>query len=112
MTRVFPKAAQLILLILFTACFPIQIILQSKSPSEFAANFVYWRHPFIFKVKAAGLDKELNGRISSADDPVDYIWGYAGKQMVVFVISFAIFIVSCAFIVKPITVRDYWRVRF
>jgi ABC-type transport system involved in cytochrome bd biosynthesis fused ATPase/permease subunit len=77
-----------------------KIISESKTPSELLANYLRRCHPLIFILKAKA-DEKLQGWIPSADDLVDYVWGYLGKQILIFAITLGLFIVSFNFIAKP-----------
>ncbi|MDR2782747.1 MAG: hypothetical protein LBB48_02705 [Treponema sp.] len=92
-----PKILQAIRII---PMIPFGIIAESAGPSDFVARYVYSIHPFVFKLKAK-LDAKLDGWIPSADDLVSYVWGYVGKQVVVFVLSMAVFLAAFTFVVKP-----------
>jgi hypothetical protein len=79
---------------------PFFCFFQGYGPSDILADYLYSTHPFIFGVKA-GLDEHLNGWIPSADALVGYVWGYLGKQIVIFILAMAVFLVSFNIIVKP-----------
>jgi hypothetical protein len=79
--------------------------IKGVSPSEIIADFVYSCHPLVFMIKAR-LDEKLRGWVPTADDLVEYVWGYVGKRALIFVISLAVFFISFYFIAKPILLRS------
>jgi hypothetical protein len=79
---------------------PIKMIFQGSGFSELLAGYLEASHPVIFKLKAKA-DTKLKGWVPTADDLVEYVWGYIGKQALVFAISLGLFMVSFGFIVKP-----------
>jgi hypothetical protein len=91
---------KLLLLIKYIPKSIFEIVSQSGTPSELLSNYLLSCHPLIFNLKAKA-DEKLNGWIPSADDLVDYVWGYLGKQILIFGITLGLFIVSFSFIVKP-----------
>jgi len=94
-----PKAISLFLT-LWKYKFFIALFIGKASPSEILAYYIRLCHPWALKIKA-WLDKRLNGWVPTANDLVDYVWGYLGKRLLVFGISMTVFLVSFNFFVRP-----------
>lgn len=88
----------------YIVTFPFGIIVQSKSPAEIITKYVTKCHPWVFRAKDwlyKAFGGRFNGILPTVDDLVGHIWGYIGKQALVFGITLVLYIVSFNFIVRP-----------
>jgi hypothetical protein len=77
---------------------------KKRSIAEIITQYVANCYPWIFKAKDWLYNifgGRFNGILPTVNDLVDYIWGYIGKQTLVFVITLVLYIVSFNFIVRP-----------
>jgi hypothetical protein len=84
----------------------VKMFLESGGPSAFLANYIYSIHPWLFQAKSA-LDEKLSGWVPSADALVSYVWSYVGKQLIIFIVSLALFFASFTFLVRPVLLNEF-----
>jgi hypothetical protein len=86
--------------------FPYEII-KCQSITEALSVYIYKKHFWIMKLRES-INENFNGAVEkildhlpNPDALVDYIWGYLGKQIIIFVVSFGLFLLTFNFLLKP-----------
>ncbi len=84
--------------------FPIEVF-KAKSLTEAICIYVYKKYAWIFKLRDL-FYRIFNGffkdSLPEPKDLVDYIWGYLGKQLIIFIVSLGLYLLIFTLFVKPL----------